>query len=193
MGPNGQKLLAAIKQIPLVGSAFSFPWIVWKRASLELVFLWGVSSLPLIISIIAKMVPGGSFQNAAEEEVNIKAIFVYTSAFLAPLFYLFVDRLRQTQSDQKMKIFSGVHWVMLVGLIILGLSSWLFQNDKLKDLHAWQSVSIPMYFISIYLWWLAIADNHNCSLYVTETTQDENDFAEKAARRRKEKKNEEGN
>lgn len=188
MGPYGQKLLTGIKLIPLLGSAFTYPWNVWKRASLELFFLWTISSLPLLISITAKMVTGGSFQNAAEEEVNIKVIFVYTSAFLAPLFYLFVDRLRHKQSDQKMRIFTGVHWVMLVGLIVLGLSSWLFQNDKLKDLHAWESVSILMYFISIYFWWLAIADNCNDSSYVEEVTQDENDFAAIAAKRRRGKK-----
>lgn len=185
MEPFGEKLLTGIRLVPLLGSAFSFPWKVWKRASVELLFLWIISSLPLLISIISKMVTGGSFQNAAEDQINIKVIFVYTSAFLAPLFYLFVDRLRHTQSDQKMKIFGGVYWVMLVGLIILGFSSWLFQNDKLNDLHAWQSASFLMYWISIYFWWLAIADNRNDSSYVTEVTQGENDFATIAAKKRK--------
>lgn len=185
MGAIGEKILTIIKQIPLLESAFSFPQSVRRRAGREIGFLWFVSSLPLIFSIIAKMITGGSFQDAAAEEVNIKAIFIYTSAFLAPVLYLLIDRLI---FPREQKIFAGAYWVFLITLAIAFSSLYLFQNDKIKDSHPWLWASLVMYLLSIYFWWLAIADSRGDISYAEETTQDENDFAVLAAKRRKEKK-----
>lgn len=188
MGAYDQKLLTVIKQIPLLESAFSFPQSVRKRAGRELLFLLIVSSLPLIFSIITKMITGNTFLDAVAQEGNIKAIFAYTSAFLAPVFYLLVDRLVYPREN---KIFSGAYWVVLTSLAIAFFSSYLFQNDKIRDSHPWLWTSFIMYFLSIYFWWLAIADNRGDISYAEETTQDENNFAAIAAKKRKERENEE--
>lgn len=189
MDAIGQMLLTFVKQIPFLESAFSFSRDVRKRAGRELFFLWFVSSLPLILSIVGKMVLGDSLQDAAADEVNIKAIFVYTSAFLAPVLYLLIERLIYPREQ---KIFSGALWVFLVTVAIVCFSSWLFQNDKIQDSQAWLLASLVMYLFSIYFWWLSIADSHADIAYADETTKDENDFAAIAAKKRKEKKNEKG-
>lgn len=175
-------ILTIIKRIPLIESAFSFPPAVRKRAGKETFFLWFLSSFPILWSLFAKMMSGDSFLNVAAEEVNIKATFVYTSAFLAPMFYILAERILY---QRKRKIFAGFYWIFLATLTTMCLSSWLFQNDKIHDSRSWHIASYIMYVVSIYFWWLAIADSRNDEYpYEEEATLEENNFAARASQPR---------
>jgi hypothetical protein len=126
---------------------------------------------------------GRTLDAVAAEEVNIRAIFLYTSAFLAPVLYVLFERLVY---PRKQKIFAGAFWVFLGTIAIVGFSSWSFQNEKIGDSSQWRIACYAMYAISIYFWWLAIADSRNNDFsYEAEVTQDEDAFVEMAAKTQK--------
>jgi hypothetical protein len=175
-------LMRIVRLIPFVGSAFSFPAMVCGRALVELLVLWFLSTLPLIFSVAFKIKAGSSISDAAGEEVNIRVIFAYTSAFLAPVFYLLMARLIYPREQ---KIFSGSIWIFVATVTIMCFSSWLFQNDKVS-IDSWRNVSFVMYLLSIYFWWLAISDDRNNTFaYEAAVGKDEDAFAKEAEQRRR--------
>jgi hypothetical protein len=165
-------------KIPYIGSAFSFPLDVAHKAFKELAFLWFISSLPLIFSIIGKVLNGVALRAAILNEVNAQALFLYTSAFLAPVLYLTVDRL----FPRKTKIFDGAYLIMITTFGIWFFSCWAYQNEKINLPESLGLKILWIYGISIYFWFLAICDarfeNYD---YEHSVTTDENDFAARAA------------
>ena len=115
--------------------------------------------------------------------MNIKAIFIYTSAFLAPIVLLLLDRLVYPRKDG---VFVGATWIGLSSILILLLTAWAYDNDKINDSTHWVHFSYWIYPLSLYFWMLAIADTKNDGRdYEAKATQDEDDFAAKAAQRRR--------
>ena len=179
-------LLDFIRKIPFLGSLFCFHLSVLGRSLGDLVLLWLLSSIPVIFSMLPVLIKAElTLQQALMDVVNIKILLVYTSSFLAPVLLLLINRLVYPRNQ---KIFSGVWWVAAAAILILIFSAWAFGNPIFEDMGendaSWAKYGAYLYFASIYLWFLSIADGNNDSMdYEYRETQAENDFAEKAAAR----------
>ena len=67
--------------------------MVNKVAFFQLFFLWVLTSAPIVFSVLDEMLNGVGFGEALEKMLNIKVMFLYTAAFLAPLLYMLAERL----------------------------------------------------------------------------------------------------
>jgi len=176
----GKGILKFVQRVPFLGSPFSFPFAVAWRGLVEVLILWFFSTLPIFFSILPKIDSDRSLSEELSAELSINLILVYTSAFLAPVFYLLFARVIWPRSH---KIFGGAGWVLIGTLCIMFLSCWLYQNDRISNPNSWRTVSTVMYFASIYFWWLAILDDRNSVEFEVIERQAEDAFAKAAAAR----------
>lgn len=178
-----QRLVNFFSHIPLIGPVFSFPWEVNRVAAFQLFFLWLLSSTPVIFSVLDKTLAGDTIDVAIKEMLNIKVVFLYTSAFLAPLLYMLIDRLIYPKKE---KIFHGAGWIFLVALFIFVGSAWAYGNDGFTKNGAIEELfteySYYIYAFSIYFWFLAIADACNNGKDYLGIMNDEIDDFVKATR-----------
>lgn len=146
---------SCIKSVPVIGPLFTFEFKVIKKASAQLLILWVISSSPIILSITLDIFNGEKFKEAISNQINLGVIFIYTSSFLAPIVLMLISRVVYPRED---KIFKGAMLIMLFSIFLLIVSAWAYGNPKLENVSQISLVSL-MYFLSIYFWFLSIADN----------------------------------
>jgi hypothetical protein len=137
--------------------------VVNKVAFFQLFFLWVLTSAPIVFSVLDEMLNGVGFGEALEKMLNIKVMFLYTAAFLAPLLYMLAERLIYPKKE---KIFQGAGLVMLCTLIIFFGSAWAYGNEIFESNNGvvqeqFMKYSFYIYALSIYFWFLAITDSCN--------------------------------
>lgn len=178
-----QKIINFLSHIPFIGPVFSFPWAVNRVAFFQLFFLWLLSSIPVIFSIVDKTVAGVDINIAIREMLNIRVVFLYTAAFISPLLYMLIDRLIYPKKE---KIFHGAGLIFLVALFIFAGSAWAYGNDSFSDKNIIEDVftrySYYIYALSIYFWFLAIADTCNNGRDYLEIINDQTDDFIRATR-----------
>jgi len=156
------KISQMLSRIPLIGPIFCFPFAVSQQAAFQLLFLWLLSSIPLLLSVGLSVAGGSAFRDALISELNINAIYLYTAAFLAPVLYMNYERLVYPKNE---KIFQGAGWVFLASIAILSVSAFSFNNEN-SSMSAPQYtpaftvyLSFTMYGLSILFWFFSIADS----------------------------------
>lgn len=170
-----QRLTQRLKHIPIIGPVFSFPWEVIRKSFSQLFFLWVLSSMPVLFSVMSEMIDGEALSVALAKMVNIKIIFIYTAAFLAPLLYMGINRLVYSRKE---KIFHGADFIVLIAIIILVFSAWAYGDSRFNE-DSWAEYGYSIYGLSLYFWFLAIADDRYAGKdYVSIVNNDTDDFVE---------------
>ncbi|GAB1257280.1 hypothetical protein NBRC116494_17820 [Aurantivibrio plasticivorans] len=122
---------------------------------------------------------GMSFGDSLTGAFNINVIFLYTAAFLSPILYSLAKRVIYPRTE---KIFHGAEWVLLVSIIILVSSAFVYENNMFSSQNAnisaenIRNISLFIYGISIYFWFLAIADNCKDSNFIDSVNSDTENF-----------------
>ncbi|SFI25269.1 hypothetical protein [Nitrosomonas sp. Nm34] len=173
-----KQILHIAQQIPLFGSVFAFRFIVLKKALSQLIVVWTLSSLPIIFTIVESVFfEEKSFNIALLNTLNVTVLFIYTAAFLAPVIWLCIDRVVYPKTQ---KAFPGIIWIFLTAFIFLLFSAWGFDNSKFRLNEIWQEVTLTIYFLSLYFWFLTIADSCNADFdFVSNAREQEIDFVKK--------------
>lgn len=142
----------------------------------EFVFLWCVSSLPIIIAVLmsdAAVVDGefssNGFLNTIYSHFPLEAQFVYAASYLAPVLFVAYDILRNswreddkryaTQEIKKlMKGYSGVTVWAVVILLLTALAFAQVGGDERTNLMSYWLGSAPalIYLFSLVLWYCSI-------------------------------------
>lgn len=178
-----RQILYFIQHIPLFGSVFAFRFAVLRKAFSQLIFVWVLSSLPIIFTIFgAVFFEDKPFDMALLSTLNITILFIYTAAFLAPVIWLCVDRVIYPKTQ---KVFPGINWIFLVAIIFLIFSSaaWGFGNSKFSSDEFSQKITLTIYFLSVYFWFLTIADSCNAEFdFVSSAREQEDSFVNKVTR-----------
>lgn len=146
--------------------------------------LWMISSTPIIFSCIKSLVSGEDFTTILENTFNLNILFVYTTSFISPFLYMAFSR---SVYPHKEKLFPGILITLTIAFFIILFSAFTYGDKDFAEYASAGSYSLIacyiIYFISIYLWFLSIADNEKDGAYYFQKSEsDLDDFLEQTKR-----------
>lgn len=164
----------------------SFPKDVHKKACINGIFSLLISFSPLISVFIF-------YQKSPEPLYG--ELYVYISSFLAPVLYIFLQRLidhhfikRNPLSIYTFQMFKGGWAVFAFSIILLLFSAIGYGAYKANGVTpGWADSNILLYlflFLSIYLWYIALADSEMKGIDYTDAFRKGEDDFNKAALQR---------
>lgn len=119
------------------------------RSLFHVVFLWIVSSLPIIILILDSVTHNNETTTHLMELVKLRDSLIYTSVFLAPVFLMIVTRFWEQGGDFKSS--TGDLIILVLAILIISVSSYFFNGMKGKDVEV-NNIGIVLYLLSLALW-----------------------------------------
>lgn len=170
------KINTFLKKVPFVGAALSFSWQVWQDTFKELLFLWILTSSPILLYAMIQTVQETTADDIAQEVLNLNILLIYTTAFISPLLYTLAKRLSDPQKNHK--IFPQPILILTTSILILICSVAMFQNEVFKTVNESTGtiISLVIYVISLYFWALSIADSNNNSSYIDYENEEQRAF-----------------
>lgn len=152
------------KKFPIVGILFQCKGAHFCEALKESIFVWIISTLPLIFSIFGEMIFGSPlsevetyssiFKAALLSNLKAGEVFIYTTAFLAPVAYTLYTYNRTGKKFGEFWIY-----VLLIILIIAG-SSFIFgyyrSGETPRDPVFFLKLGAGIYTLSLVLWFFSL-------------------------------------
>lgn len=174
-----------LEKVPIFNCLFYFSLKSHRKAALKLVFLWVVTTSPIIISILLSDVgpsEGSIFSHIAilvGKSVSTTDQLIYVAAFLTPIMYIWVDRVMVAVNNEEDNDFNAnfkkankglitgyslIVWMSLLIIFVVALgygaikvdSKFFASTNLARFLESW---SWYIYLFSIYCWYLSILDS----------------------------------
>jgi len=150
-------------RIPILGPLIYF-WGSHGRALKQAVFLWALSTLPVILRVAGASVQ--DFDEKIESLLDFGVQFIYSASFFSALLFIVLKRILDSESNGKLdalkKIFPG-YWLYFTVAIVLLIVTAFFYANSMSRTETWLSTifrdkGIVIYLCAVYCWYLAILD-----------------------------------
>lgn len=202
----GAWLARTLGWVPVLNCLLAFPISTHKLAIPKFLFLFILSSLPLLFSTLLGEVPAGtsSIETAFAGELlkspSTSDLFIYTATFLTPIFYLIFERYRAlSEKDREdnigknvTRIFRGYGLVATMAILLLLVTAIAFGPSKTGMAspilntflsHLLVKYSWCIYLFSLYCWYLTILDSVIEGSYVDDMRDQETESVNSFQRR----------
>lgn len=175
-------LLRILHRIPLIQCLTHYPLETHKKALIKFIFLWFLTSFPVIVATILSPIPEGDINVTLKlfaklkEAISVSELFVYSATFLSPIIYMIVERYYECPEDKSGKrsvagIFKGYRIILLFSILLMFSTAIGFSHIKVDantfkisflGYYLTNSVLI-IYLFSLYCWYLTLLDGFSLS------------------------------
>lgn len=205
-------LLTVVRYIPFVQCLTDFPRKHHLNVLKKFLFLWLISSLPVILAVILSPVPndGSEISNAVfvrfKDSISVSELFVYSAAFLTPILYMVVEKYNEAPGNQfgeKVSrsangLFRGYWLIAGLSLLVMFLTVVAFALiksdpegfEKMILGHYLTKYVFPVYLFSLFCWYLTLLDSAWTGDFLNENRRSEDnmyqDFSDRLQSRERE-------
>jgi len=175
-------LLRILHHIPLIQCLTHYSIEIHKKAAIKFIFLWLLTSSPIIVATILSPIPEGEANVTLKlfaklkEAISVSELFVYSATFLSPIIYMIVERYYESPEDKFGKrsvkgIFKGYRIIFLFSTLLMFSTAIGFSNIKV-DFNAFKisflgyyltHFVLIIYLFSLYCWYLTLLDGTSLS------------------------------
>ena len=139
-------------KLPIIGGLCNAPYTAFREAAKELVFVWSLSLVPLIVSIVvdAANLPSNTTDSALWTALsrNVKAgeIFIYVNALIAPIGFILY---KHNRDDAKFPNHISFMWLVWIAIPISAAIFVLQRRGIITNQHLIDQIAIGIFSVAL--------------------------------------------
>ena len=139
-------------KLPIVGGLCNASSWAFREAAKELTFVWSLSLVPLLVSIVIDAVTppldttDGSFWSAVSGNVKSGEIFIYVNALLAPIAFILY---KHNRDDAKYPNHISFMWLMLIAIPVSTAIFALQRRGIITNHHLINEIAIVIFSVAL--------------------------------------------